>query len=72
MISLSDLKKVLSPKEMKNVMGGSGGSGEYICCCEGITQIPCLPEFCEWSDDPDKFFSRTDACFQSATNCFCF
>ena len=32
-ISLSELKKMMSPKEMKNVTGGSGGSG----CCISYT-----------------------------------
>jgi len=41
-ISLNGLKKVLSPKEMKNVLGGSGncmtideGGCKYYCCRDG-------------------------------------
>ena len=36
-IYLNELKKVLSPKEMKNVLGGSGVVGTAYCVCCKVT-----------------------------------
>ena len=45
-ISLKNLKKVLSPKDLKNVLGGSGG----WCYCpdsgETIVGYPCTSPGC--------------------------
>ena len=45
-ISIDGLKNVLSPKEMKNVLGGSNGIGR--CGWSGADQVPCLVN---WSGD---------------------
>ena len=39
-ISINELKKVLSPKEMRNVLGGSGGGSEY-CDPETPCTVTC-------------------------------
>ena len=55
-ISLNGLKKVLGPKEMKNI---TGGSGDRICGWIGSSQTPCLVS---WEGDCgamdcDSFFN---------------
>ena len=41
-ISLETLKNVLLPKEMQNIMGGSGDSGGYRCCCGMGSDSDCF------------------------------
>ena len=58
-ICLDGLKKVLNPKEMKNVLGGSGG---YRCCCGMGTNIWC-------EDDRDNDWVE-DNCPDGIGGCF--
>ena len=47
-ICLATLKILLTPKEMRNVLGGSGDSGSYCCtlkACNGW-KSPCAPNLC--------------------------
>jgi len=32
-LNLRRISEILSEKELKNVLGGCGGSGVYSCCC---------------------------------------
>jgi natural product precursor len=41
-INLKSISEVLSDKEMKNVLGGSGGSGIYRCCCGMGSDVDCF------------------------------
>jgi len=39
-ISLRGISGILSEKELKNILGGSG-SGVYRCCCGMGENVPC-------------------------------
>jgi len=46
---LATLKNLLTPKEMKNVLGGTGVTGSYSCycaCCPNFT-VPIWASNCE-------------------------
>ena len=68
-ISYGELKKVLSPKEMKNILGGSGGSGSDTCGWKG-GPIPCHSE---WSGtcSANCIEFWTDHCFVHAADRWC-
>ena len=64
MISIERLVKVMTPKEMKNVLGGSGGGGDQgcgpypvaLCLCEdGIFTMGCCA------------YSTCDECMRQST-----
>ena len=68
LISLSGLKNVLSPKEMKNITGGSG----IRCCCGMGANSSCADTN---TDDCDKAMQLViDACsmfYGGFGGCFC-
>ena len=66
-ISIDALKKVLSPKEMKNVLGGSGG-GDCLVQCGDNGQV--YPITC-WDilDCESQCYAKCGDCGWS-TNCY--
>ena len=56
MISFSTLKKVLSTKELKNILGGTGVTGpNKWCYCDGEwMQVTCNYSECDPRMCPDK------------------
>ena len=50
-ISFSGLKKVLSPKEMKNVTGGSGGGSCQVQCSDNQIHDICCSDISDCIDE---------------------
>ena len=50
-INYNSLKKVLSLKDMKNILGGSGGNESSECCCWFKCADPWFEGMCDLSQN---------------------
>ena len=65
-ICFNGLKKVMSPKEMKNILGGSSS---YRCCCGMGSNIDCFDVTAD--SCRDAAWAISFVCGDNTSGCFC-